>query len=106
MMEMINPYIVKILIAAKDGDSIRVISKKINLSYAWTYNWVERLVELGTIKRKGQKIEINKDSQIFKKFSDFIKAILKEKLSLTDAYSLPNLVGLEYAFTETDAVFI
>ncbi len=106
MIETINPYIIRILITAKDNDSIRLISKKINLSYAWTYNWIQKLVELGIIKRKGQKIKINRENKIYKEFIQFIKKILKEKLSLTDAYSLPNLAGLEYAFTSTDAVFI
>ena len=106
MIEIINPYVVKILITANDGDSVRAISKRINLSYAWTYNWVEKLIELGILSRKGQKIKINKKDNAYHEFMDFIKNILKERLSLTDAYSLPNLAGLDYAFTSTDAVFI
>lgn len=106
MIELINPHIVKILITAKDNDSIRSISKKIDLSYAWTYNWITKLVDLEIIKRKGSKIKINKKNKIYAEFMNFIKKILKEKLSLADAYSLPNLSGLEYAFTFTDSVFI
>ncbi len=106
MIELINPYIVKILITAKDNDSIRYVSKKINLSYAWTYNWITKLNDLEIIKRKGSKIKINKKNKIYMEFMNFIKKILKERLSLSDAYSLPNLSGLEYAFTFTDSVFI
>lgn len=106
MIELINPYVVKILITAKDGDSIRVISKRTGISYAWTYNWIEKLVDAGIIKRKGQTVKINKNSKIYSEFSEFIKKILMEKISISDAYSLPNLSGLEYAFTFTDAVFI
>ncbi|MBI2128974.1 hypothetical protein HYU07_01930 [Candidatus Woesearchaeota archaeon] len=106
MMEVINPYIVKILITARDNDSIRVISKRIDLSYAWTYNWMQKLVDLGIIERKGQKIKIDKENAFYREFVAFIKKVLKERLSLADAYSLPNLTGLDYAFTATDAVFI
>lgn len=106
MIETINPYTVRILITAKDNDSIRSVSKKINLSYAWTYNWITKLVDAEIIKRKGQKIKINKENKIYIQFVNFIKKILKERLSLADAYSLPNMSGLEYAFTSTDSIFI
>lgn len=106
MIEIINPYTIKIIIAARDGDSVRAISKRINLSYGWTYKWVEELVGLGVFKRKGQKIKVNKKNPIYNEFVGFIRRILKEKLSLSDAYALPNLAGLDYAFTATDAVFI
>ena len=106
MIEAINPYTAKIIITAKDNDSIRAISKRINASYAWTHQWVEKLVGLGIIARRGQKIKINKKNIIYKEFTRFIKKALEESLSLADAYSLPNLAGLEYAYTETDAVFI
>lgn len=105
MIEIINPYIVKILMTA-DSDSIRAISNRISLSYGWTYNWIQKLIDLGIMKRKGQKVKINKENAVYKLFIEFIKKIVKEKLSLADAYSLPNLTGLEYAFTYTDAVFI
>lgn len=106
MIELISPYVAKILISAKDGDSVRAVSKKINLSYAWTYNWIEKLSELGIIKRKGQKIKVRKDNPVYSAFMEFIKKSLKQRLSLADSYSLPSLAGLDYAFTSTDAVFI
>jgi len=59
MIETINPYTAKIIITAKDNDSIRSISKKINLSYAWTYHWIQKLVDLEIIKRKGQTLQAN-----------------------------------------------
>lgn len=105
MIQLINPYVTKILITARDNDSIRTISKRINLSYAWTYKWIEELVALGIIKRKGQKIKVNSKSQIYKNYVNFIKQILKQH-SIVDAYSLPNLIGLDYAFTSIDAIFV
>ncbi len=106
MIEIINPYTTKILISTRDNDSIRSISKRIGLSYAWTYNWTQKLIDLGVIKRTRQKIKINKKNKFYKEFASFIKKAIKEKLDLADAYSLPSLAGLEYAFTSTDAVFI
>ncbi len=106
MIDTINPYVATILITAKDGDSVRAISKRIGLSYAWTYKWVEKLVDVGMIKRSKQKIRINKENSAYREFISFIRKMLKIKLSISDAYSLPNLSGLPYAFTSIDAVFI
>ena len=106
MLDLINPYIAKILIAAKDGDSIRCISKKIKESYGWTYKWVLGLEKIGAIQRKKQELYINKENYFYKETSKLAKNLLKNNLSLDDAYLLPNLTGLEYSFTGIDAVFI
>ncbi len=106
MFELINPYIAKILVSAKDRDSIRQISQKIRESYGWTYKWVLELEQIGALKRKKQEIYFNKNNRFYKKTVNFIISSLKDNLSLTDAYLLPNLAGLEYIFTDIDAVFI
>lgn len=106
MIEILNPYVVKIIIAAKDKDSIRDISKKINESYGWTYKWILELGKIGAIKRKKNKVYINKKNDFYNKAIKFIKSSLKDNLNLSDAYLLPNLIGLDYIFTKTDAVFI
>ncbi len=106
MLDLINPYIAKIIIAAKDGDSIRQISKKIQESYGWTYKWVYELKKIGVIKRKKQEIYVYKKHSFYKAMITFIKNTFAENFSLSDAYVLPNLAGLEYMFTNTDAVFI
>ena len=106
MLDLINPYTAKIAIAARDGDSIRQISKKINESYGWTYKWMSELEGIGVIKRKKQEIYIDKNSKFYKEMVRLIKTSLRDNLSLSDAYLLPNLAGLEYIFTNTDAVFI
>ncbi len=106
MLELMNPYVAKILLAARDGDSIRGISKKIKESYGWTYRWASELEKIGVIKRKKQEITINKDNYFYRKTAKFLRSLLKTGLSLNDAYLLPNLAGLDYAFTGIDAVFI
>lgn len=106
MLALINPYVAKIVIAARDGDSIRQISKKINESYGWTYKWVLELEKIGVIKRRGQEIYTDKNSIFYKQMIKPISSLLKHNLSLSDAYLLPNFAGLDYIFTDTDAVFI
>ena len=106
MLELINPYVAKILISTRDGDSIRRISQKIQESYGWTYKWVSELEKIGAVKRKKQKIYMNRKNSFYKTAIKFIKNSLANNLSLSDAYLLPNLSGLEYIFTGIDAVFI
>ena len=106
MLDLINPYAAKILIAAVDGDSIRRISKKIGESYGWTYKWASKLEEIGAIKRKRQEIYVNKNNKFYKGLFKLARTSLRCDLTLSDAYLLPNLAGLEYIFTGIDAVFI
>ncbi len=105
MLELINPYVAKILISARDGDSIRRISQKIQESYGWTYKWVSELEKIGALKRKKQEVYINKNNSFYREAMKFIKKSLYN-LSLTDAYLLPNFTGLNYIFIGIDAVFI
>ena len=65
MLALINPYVAKIIIAAKGGDSIRQVSKKINESYGWTYRWVRELEKIRVIKRMGQEIYIDKNNNFY-----------------------------------------
>jgi len=106
MLDLVNPYVVKIIIAAEEGDSIRQVSKKIKESYGWTYKWVTELEKTGILKRKKQEICIDKNNSFYKEMRMLIKTTLKNNLSLSDAYLLPNLRGLDYAFTNIDSVFI
>ncbi|MBI2575769.1 hypothetical protein HYV84_01025 [Candidatus Woesearchaeota archaeon] len=105
MFAEINPYVAKIVIAARGGDSIRKISKKIRESYGWTYKWVLALEAIGALKRNGQAIQINRNNSFYKEMKRLI-VLSSATIALNDAYLLPNLAGLEYAFTSTDAVFI
>ncbi|MEK6967818.1 MAG: hypothetical protein AABX51_04260 [Nanoarchaeota archaeon] len=106
MLDLINPYTAKILIAARDSDSIRQISVKIKESYGWTYKWAIDLEKTGVIKRNKQEIVVNKSHELFKLFANMSEYLLKNNLSLSDAYLLPNLSGLDYIFAKTDAVFV
>lgn len=104
MLELINSYVAKILLIAKEGDSIRSISKKIGSSYGWTYKWIKKLEEIGALKRGKRGIEIK--NGLSEEFESLVKSILKKKLELKDAYLLPNFSGMKYTYTKIDAVFI
>ena len=73
MLDLINPYVAKILIAAKDGDSIRSISKKIRESYGWTYKWVLGLEKIGAIERKKQELYIKRENYFYKETARLAK---------------------------------
>ena len=106
MLELINPYVAKILIAAKDRDSVRQISMKIRESYGWTYKWVSELEKLGILRRDKQEVFVNKSNDFYRSTLKICTNLLKSNLSLSDAYLWPNLIGMEYKFTSTDAVFV
>ncbi|MBI2656798.1 hypothetical protein HYX03_03595, partial [Candidatus Woesearchaeota archaeon] len=61
---------------------------------------------IGAIVRKKQEVYINKNNRFYRYAAKFVKDSISSNLSLTDAYLLPNLAGLEYIFTDIDAVFI
>src|SRR3989338_6817932 len=106
MFELINPYVAKILVSAKDKDSIRHISQKIQESYGWTYKWISELEGRVVINRKKQEIYINKNNSFYNGAMKFIECSLANNLNLGDAYLLPNLAGLGYIFIGIDAVFV
>ena len=57
----INQYIMKIIIAAREQDSINQIAKRINISYGWTHKWCRKLINLGVFKEVGLKLILNKE---------------------------------------------
>ncbi len=104
MLEIINQHVVKIALALHEGDSVLQVAKKTGSSYGWVHKWIEKLEEIGAVKR-GDGIEIN-DETLLKKFRDIAKSVISRKLELKDAYLLPNFSGMNYAYTKTDAVYI
>jgi len=102
-IEIINPYVIKILISARDEDSISSISKRINLSYGWTNKWVNKLIKEGILKEKWRGVSLNEKNEKYQRIMNFIKK------NFQDAgfyYDVLNLFGIKYCFTKTDAVYI
>jgi DNA-binding Lrp family transcriptional regulator len=101
-LETINPYVLKILIAARKEDSVIGISKRIGLSFGWTYKWVKELIKEGILKEKWRGIILQEDNKSYKKILNFIKEIQDIRFY----YSALSLFGVRYCFTKTDAVYI
>lgn len=103
-LDFVNRHVAKILLAVEDGDSINRISQKAGSSYSYTYEWVDRLEEIGALERNnGAHV---RDKEFIESFNEVAKTVLRKDLMLDDAYLLPNFSGLEYRFSKTDAVFI
>lgn len=103
-LDFVNRHVAKILLAVEDGDSINKVSEKIDSSYSYTYEWVNRLEAIGVFERENG-IQIL-DRKFIDSFEDVAQTVLKRDLSVGDAYLLPNYAGMEYRYSKTDSVFI
>jgi hypothetical protein len=103
-MEILNPHVVKIIIAARREDSIRGISQRIGLSYGWTYKWALELEKAGVLRRKGKKVFLEEKSRFYREILDFLRTAFKGSAGFH--YAVLGLFGIKYCFTGTDAVFV
>lgn len=103
-INVINPYVVKILISAKQKDSINAISKRIGLSYGWTYKWIKTLEEVGILKLTRMNVYLQEHNKPYIQFNQFIQDILSKNVQFY--YEALSLFGISYCFTKTDAVFV
>jgi len=103
-IELINPYVLKILMSVRKEDSINAISNRISLSYGWTYKWVRELAKLNVVKLTRMKVYLNEKSEFYKKTLRYIRYFLNKDIQFH--YNVLELFGIKYVFTQTDAVFI
>jgi DNA-binding Lrp family transcriptional regulator len=103
-LEILNPYTVKIIIAARKEDSIRAISKRIGLSYGWTYKWVLELEKVGVFRKSGKRVFLDEKNRFYREVSEFVKTAFRKDVGFH--YSILGLFGIRYCFTGIDAVFI
>ncbi|MFH1316148.1 MAG: hypothetical protein ABII01_01390 [Candidatus Woesearchaeota archaeon] len=94
----------KIIIAAREKDSINSLAKRINVSYGWTYKWVKELAMINVFKLYRMKIKLNKENVFYKRILKFIKSSFRHDVSFF--YSIIGLFGIQYCFTKTDSVFV
>ena len=97
-IELLNPYVIKILISLRKEDSISSISKRIGLSYGWTNKWINELIKEGILKEKWRGVVLQEDNESYKSILKFIKDYLKD---INFYYSVLKLAGIEYCFTKT-----
>ena len=67
MINLTNPYVIRILISARKVDSINNISKRIKLSYGWTHKWVSELAKINVFRLTRVKLYLNEDNYFYKK---------------------------------------
>lgn len=104
MIETINPYVVKIIISCRKEDSIRAISQRIKLSYGWTYKWIHELAKIGVFRLTRMKVYTNEKNSFYRKTIKYIRNIAEQNPRFY--YLILELLGIEYAFTQTDAVYV
>lgn len=103
-IDILNPHVMKIIISAREQDSINLISKRINLSYGWTYNWIKKLIKIGVFKGLRLKLILNKNNKFYINTLEYIKKNFSKDINFY--YSTLSLFGIKYCFTKTDTVFI
>ena len=101
---LINPYVMKIVIAARQKDSISSISQRIGLSYGWAHKWISALIKEGVFKEQWRGLIIEKDSSTYKKIISFLRKNFSQDINFY--YEVLSLFGIKYCFTKTDSVFI
>jgi DNA-binding Lrp family transcriptional regulator len=105
MMEYVDETAAKIMAAARPGDSIRRIAQKIDGSYSWVYDWIERLEDAGFIRRDdGIYIE---NYAVRDRYYDLVSAISRAvPPSIDDGYVIPHFAGMPFAYTKIDGVYV
>jgi Sugar-specific transcriptional regulator TrmB. len=105
MMECVDETAAKIVVAARPGDSIRRIAQKIDTSYSWVYDWVERLEERGFIRRDdGVYIE---EHVVKDRYYDLVAALSRATSPLIDdGYVIPHFAGMPFAYTKIDGAYV
>jgi hypothetical protein len=102
-LDIMNPHVMRIIIAARPEDSISAISKRIGLSYGWTYKWALELEKAEVFKRSGKKLILNEKAQFYRQVLRFLNITLGKDVDFH--YRVLPLFGVKYCFTSTDAVF-
>ena len=104
MIDLINPYVLRILISAREEDTINSISHRIRLSYGWTHKWVNELAKKGVFKLTRMMMYLNKDNEFYTQTISYVRQILSRDIPFN--YEFLSLLGIKYCFTKTDAVFV
>lgn len=104
-MEYVDETAAKITLAVRPGDSIRRIAGKIDGSYSWVYEWVERLEGAGILRRDdGVYVE---NYEVRDRYRDLVAALSRSiPPSIDDGYVIPHFAGMPFAYTKLDGVYV
>ena len=105
MMEYVDETAAKIMLAVQPGDSIRRIAQKIDGSYSWVYDWIDRLEAAGFVRRDdGVYIE---DYTVRDRYHEMVAAISRSvSPSIEDGYVIPHFAGMPFAYSKIDSVYV
>ncbi|OYR56546.1 helix-turn-helix domain-containing protein [Halorubrum halodurans] len=96
----------KVVLAAQRGDSINRIASKIDISYSWVYDWIERLNNADIIAKTDNGIQIV-DHEMRQQYAEMMAALYsRDTISQEDAYIVPHFAGMEFVYTEIDAAYV
>ncbi|OYR94873.1 hypothetical protein DJ71_01815 [Halorubrum sp. E3] len=96
----------KIVLSVQRGDSINRIASKIDVSYSWVYDWIERLDDAKIIANTDNGIQIV-DHEMRQQYAEMMAALYsRDTISQEDAYVIPHFAGMEFAYTEIDAAYV
>lgn len=106
MTEFMDPTAAKIVLAVQRGDSIHRIAEKIDISYSWVYDWIDRLEAANIIAKTDNDMQIV-DHELRQRYADMM-AVLYSRSTVTqdDAYVIPHFAGMAFAYTELDAAYV
>jgi len=105
MMEYVDETAAKIMLVIQPGDSIRRIAQKIDGSYSWVYDWIERLEEAGFIRRD-DGVYIN-DYTVRDCYREMIAGISRSvDPSIDERYTIPHFAEMPFAYTKIDSVYV
>ncbi len=104
MINIINPYTVKMVISCRQEDSIRQIARRISVSYGWTYTWMKALAQQGVVRLTRMKAYLNEQNEFYRRTIRYIREAMGNSPSFY--YEVLSLWGITYCFTQTDAVYV
>nr|WP_226012016.1 helix-turn-helix domain-containing protein [Halomicrobium salinisoli] len=106
MTELMDSTAAKIVLSVQRGDSINRISDKIDVSYSWVYDWIERLDDKEIISNTDSGIKVI-DHEMRQRYAEMMAALYsRDAISQEDAYLVPHFAGMEFAYTEIDAAYV
>jgi len=106
MIEFMDPTAAKIVLAVQRGDSINRIASKIDISYSWVYDWIERLENADVIANTDDGIQIV-DHEMRQQYTEMVAALYnRDTISQEESYVIPHFAGMEFAYTEIDAAYV
>lgn len=106
MTELMDATAAKIVLAVQRGDSINRVASKIDISYSWVYDWIERLDDADIIAKTDNGIQVV-DHEMRQRYAEMMAALYsRDTISQEDAYIIPHFAGMEFAYTEIDAAYV